>query len=227
MSIFLPVQSKYPFVPYVSSRPSLAESRQRLAQFESRLRGRRSVREFSPDPVPDDLLQGLVRIAAGAPSGANRQPWRFVVVKDPATKSRIRLAAEKEEKESYDHRMPPDWLEALAPLGTDWHKPFLEIAPALIVVFKKDHEIVNGRKLLSYYPNESVGIACGFLIAALHDAGLVTLTHTPSPMNFLGEILDARPGEKAFLLLPVGYPAGDAMVPDLTKKKLEDVLTWR
>lgn len=219
--------ARYTFSSFVHERLPVEETRRRLAEFLARIRTRRSVRDFSPDPVPDDILEGLVSIAAQAPSGANRQPWRFVVVRDPETKRRIRTAAEKEEKESYEHRMPPAWLEALAPLGTDWHKEFLDVAPALIVVFKKDYEIVDGQRLNSYYPNESVGIAAGFLIAAIHEAGLVTLTHTPSPMSFLGEILDAEPGEKAFLLLPVGYPAAGARVPDIQKKPLSRVLTWR
>lgn len=214
------------FVPLVHERLPLDETRRRATAFLERVRTRRSVRDFAPDPVPDDVLGALVGAAAQAPSGANRQPWRFVVVRDPATKRLIRAAAEKEEKESYDRRMPEAWKRALEPLGTDWRKPFLEVAPALVVVFKKDWEAGSGEKLPTYYPNESVGIACGFLIAAIHEAGLVTLTHTPSPMNFLGEILSAAPGEKAFLLLPVGYPATGAVVPDVSRKPLAEVLTW-
>ncbi|KAA0255075.1 MAG: nitroreductase family protein [Acidobacteria bacterium] len=202
------------------------ETRRRAFSLLEALRPRRSVRDFASDPVPDEVLEALVATAAQAPSGANRQPWRFVVVRDPATKRRIREAAEKEERESYDHRMPPAWREALEPLGTDWRKPFLEVAPALVVAFRKDWELVGGERRSTYYPSESIGIACGFLIAAIHLAGLATLTHTPSPMNFLGEILGARPGEKAYLLLPVGYPAPDAVVPDVTRKPLEEVLTW-
>lgn len=217
----------YRFLPLVHERIAADESLSRARAFRDRMRARRSVRDFSSDPVADDVLEALVAAAATAPSGANRQPWRFVIVRDAETKSRIRIAAEKEEKESYEHRMPPAWLLALAPLGTDWHKPFLETAPALIVVFKKDYEMVNGERQNAYYPNESVGIACGFLIAAIHEAGLVTLTHTPSPMNFLGEILGAAPGEKAYLLLPVGHPADGAEVPDIHRKPLDQVLTWR
>jgi len=216
----------YRFLPFSSERLSPDESRERAESFLAQLKTRRSVRDFAPDPVPDDVLQALVETAVQAPSGANRQPWRFVVVTDPDTKRRIRAAAEKEERESYEHRMPPAWLAALAPLGTDWHKPFLEIAPALVAAFRKDYEVVNGERLNSYYAGESIGIACGFLIAAIHNAGLVTLTHTPSPMNFLGEILGAVPGEKAYLLLPVGYAAAGATVPDLQRKPLDQVLTW-
>lgn len=219
--------TEYRFHPLVYDRVKIETTRERARAFLDRIARRRSVRDFAPDTVPDDVLETLVTIAAQAPSGANRQPWRFVVVKDPETKYRIREAAEKEEKESYERRMPEEWLEALEPLGTDWRKPFLEIAPALIVVFKKDFEILDGVKRKTYYPMESVGIASGFLIAAIHDAGLVTLTHTPSPMNFLGDILGAEPGERAFLLLPVGYPAPGAMVPDIHRKPIEDVITWR
>lgn len=173
-----------------------------------------------------------VRAAATAPSGANRQPWKFVMVSDPAIKRRIRIAAEAEEKESYGRRMPEEWLEALAPLGTDWHKPFLETAPFLVVVFKMDFEPVptadgvdDGTvvKRKNYYASESVGIACGFLIAALHLSGLATLTHTPSPMGFLNEILGRPSHEKPYLLIPVGYPAAGAKVPDIARKPEEEV----
>jgi nitroreductase len=213
-------------VPFEFERLSVTESRRRAAELLAELKTRRSIREFSTDPVPDDILEMLVASAAVAPSGANRQPWRFVVVRDPEVKRRIREAAEKEEKLSYEQRMPDAWLEALDPLGTDWQKPFLEMAPALIIVFKKDYEIVDGIRQNGYYVSESTGIASGFLIAAIHHAGLVSLTHTPSPMNFLNEILGAEPGEKAFLLLPVGYPAEQVMVPDIRRKPLEKVLTW-
>ncbi len=165
--------------------------------------------------------------AASAPSGANKQPWTFCAISNPEVKRQIRIAAEQEEKESYEGRMSPEWLEDLAPLGTDWHKPFLEIAPWLIVVFRKPFDYQsNGSKRQNYYVQESVGIACGFLIAAIHAAGLVTLTHTPSPMNFLQKILDRPDNERPFLLLPVGYPAPDAMVPDIQKKGTDEVLVW-
>jgi iodotyrosine deiodinase len=186
--------------------------------------------------VPFELVRSAVRAAALAPSGANRQPWRFVVVSDPEVKREIRAAAEAEEKESYERRMPGEWLEALAPLGTDWHKPFLEIAPYLIAVFRMDWEpgtpaggVDDGTatKRKNYYAAESVGIACGFLLAALHLSGLATLTHTPSPMGFLNRIL-ARPAhEKPYLLIPVGYPAEGAKVPVIEKKEEADVLIVR
>lgn len=189
---------------------------------------RRSVRDFSPDPVPRDLVEWAVRTAATAPSGANRQPWTFVAVADSATKRAIRLAAEEEEREFYERRAPAEWLAALAPLGLDWHKPFLEIAPWLVVVFEQVAGTTpDGTPLKHYYSKESVGIAAGLLIAAFHRMGLATLTHTPSPMAFLAEILGRPATERAMLLLPVGYPAVDARVPDIGRKPIEDVLVWR
>ncbi len=194
---------------------------------------RRTVRDFSDEAVPAELVATAVRAAATAPSGANRQPWRFVLVSDPAVKRRIRIAAEAEEKDSYERRMPEEWLEALAPLGTDWHKPFLETAPWLVVVFKMDFEpapppdgVNDGTavKRKNYYASESVGIACGLLLVALHLSGLATLTHTPSPMGFLNEILDRPAHEKPYLLIPVGYPAAGARVPDIARKAESEVL---
>ncbi|HEX7151173.1 MAG TPA: nitroreductase family protein [Thermoanaerobaculia bacterium] len=185
---------------------------------------RRTVREFAPDPIPDEVLELAIAAANAAPSGANMQPWKFVVVKDPAIKREIRLAAEKEEYDSYHGRMPEEWLRALAPLQTDWHKEFLEVAPALIVIFKEDFGLAeDGTKVTHYYVNESVGIACGFLLAALNAAGLATLTHTPSPMGFLRDILGRPKNEKAYLLIPVGYPAENCRVPDIRKKTLDEV----
>jgi len=190
------------------------------------MRTRRSVRQFAADPVPREVLEDVIATAGQAPSGANRQPWRFVLVTDPEVKRRIREAAEAEEKESYERRMPPEWLEALEPLGTDWHKEFLEIAPALIVAFRKEWEAgPRGEKVKGYYVWESAGIACGFLIAAIHHAGLVCLTHTPSPMGFLSEILGRPPEEKAFLLIPVGYPAPGCEVPDISRFPLDKILS--
>jgi nitroreductase len=225
------------FEPLAFERFSEAEMARRSAEFLARIALRRTIRDFSPEPVPFSLIENAVRAAALAPSGANRQPWRFVVVSDPDLKRAIRVAAEAEEQESYERRMPEEWLEALSPLGTDWHKPFLETAPWLIAVFRVDWEpapppggvddgTVRGgpAKRKNYYVAESVGIACGFLLAALHLSGLATLTHTPSPMGFLNAILGRPAHEKPYLLVPVGYPAGDAKVPVIQKKPLEEVL---
>ena len=190
---------------------------------------RRTVRFMSSDPVPLELIENAIRCASMAPSGANQQPWRFVVVQDPEIKRQIREAAEAEERESYEHRMPQEWLEALAPLGTDWHKEFLEIAPYLIVVFRIDYGVSGSGddevKTKHYYVQESVGIATGFLLAALHMSGLATLTHTPSPMGFLANILGCPKNERPFVLIPVGYPTPDATVPDIGKRPLSDVMT--
>lgn len=192
--------------------------------FLRRMATRRSVRFFSPDPVPLELIENAIRCASLAPSGANQQPWKFVVVQNPEIKRQIREAAETEERESYQHRMPADWLAALAPLGTDWHKEFLETAPYLIVVFRIDFGLEGEVKIKHYYVQESIGIASGFLLAALHLSGLATLTHTPSPMGFLSTILDRPKNERPFLLIPVGYPAPDATVPAIPKKTLAEVL---
>ena len=198
----------------------------RSETFLNEISKRRSIRTFSDRSVPIEIIYNCIQTAASAPSGANKQPWQFIVVKDPAMKSKIRQAAELEEKEFYRHRATKEWLEDLNQFGTDWHKPFLDIAPYLIVVFKQAYDIKDdGSQRKNYYVNESVGIASGFLLAALHHAGLATLTHTPSPMNFLGEILNRPPNEKAFLLIPVGYPAADTTVPELIKKPLEEVST--
>jgi nitroreductase len=192
---------------------------------------RRTVRHFSSDPVPDDLIDATIAIAGAAPSGANMQPWRFVIVRDPEVKRRIRLAAEEEERAFYERRASNDWLSALAPLGTDWRKEFLEAAPCVIVVFRVDYSVERDAKgaerhIKHYYVSESVGIACGFLIAALHLAGLATLTHTPSPMGFLSSILERPRNEKPFLLIPVGFPARDAVVPAITRKALDEIRIW-
>jgi nitroreductase len=200
------------------------EQIRRAEAFASTMARRRTVRDFSADPVPGELIDAAIRTAASAPSGANLQPWKFVVIREAALRRQIRLAAEHQERDSYERRMPAEWREALEPLGTDWHKPFLEVAPLLIVVFKQDYGIAaDGRRIKHYYVNESVGIACGFLLAALHQAGLATLTHTPSPMGFLSTLLDRPPTEKPYLLIPVGYPAPDAQVPDITRKALSEV----
>lgn len=195
--------------------------RERATTLRDNLRTRRSVRDFSPEPVPLDVVRCAIETAAQAPSGANKQPWTFALVTDPATKSRIRAAAEEEERRFYEERASDEWLADLEHLGTDPNKPFLETAPVLIVVFAQTKAADGGNH---YYVKESVGLACGFLIAALHHAGLVTLTHTPSPMSFLGDLLERPANERAFLLLPVGYPAPDCTVPTIARKPLDDVL---
>lgn len=185
------------------------------------------MRQFSERPVPREVIENCLRAAGTAPSGANMQPWHFAAVSDPELKTRIRIAAEEEEKEFYAHRAPAEWLEALAALGTDEHKPFLETAPWLIAIFSQPHAIKpDGTRMKHYYATESVGIATGFLIAALHSAGLATLTHTPSPMGFLNAMLDRPTHEKPFLLLVVGHPAADAMVPDIRRKSLGEISSF-
>ena len=201
----------------LSEDKMLARSKENL----SLMNKRRSVRHFSSKAVPFEVISNAVMTAASAPSGANKQPWTFVIVEDPEVKRKIRMAAEKEEKEFYDHRAPDEWLADLEPMGTDWRKPFLEDAPYLIVIFKKIYRVDKTQHLKNYYVNESVGIASGFLLTAIHNAGLAALTHTPSPMGFLSKILNRPRNEKAFLLIPVGYPAADAEVPVLTKKSFE------
>jgi iodotyrosine deiodinase len=212
-------------VPLRFRRLPLEEQLEISRQFLTRIAERRTVRQFSAAPVPFELIENAIRAAATAPSGANQQPWRFVVIQNPDLKRRIRQAAETEEREFYEHRAPSEWLEALAPLGTDWHKDFLETAPYLIAVFRIDYaEPQPGTRLKQYYVTESVGIAVGFLLAALHFSGLATLTHTPSPMRFLNQILDRPPNERPYVLIPVGYPAPAAQVPAITKKDLTEVM---
>ena len=207
---------------YFSKEEMLSRSKFFLGEIANR----RTVREFSNRDVPIEIIENCIKSAATAPSGANKQPWQFVVVQDTNVKVKIRQAAEKEEKEFYGHRATKEWLDDLNQFGTDWQKPFLEIAPYLIVVFRQVYDLEeNGSQRKNYYVNESVGIASGFLLAALHHVGLATLTHTPSPMNFLGKILNRPPNEKAFLLIPVGYPAADTTVPELIKKPIEEVST--
>lgn len=203
------------------------EMRQRLEEFYADVQRRRTVREFSDRPVPRDIIEKALMAANTAPSGANLQPWHFAVVSGPGTKKKIREAAEIEEREFYEHRASEEWLAALEPLGTDDQKPFLETAPYLIAVFlQKFGELPDGRKVKHYYPVESTGLATGILITALHRAGLATLTHTPSPMKFLNEILGRPKSERPFLLLVVGYPADDARVPDIRRKPLEDFASF-
>jgi nitroreductase len=196
-------------------------------EFYKLLKRRRTVRDFSEKKVAMEVIENCIRTAGTAPSGANLQPWHFVVVSDPEIKNKMRIAAEEEEKEFYNNRAPKEWLDALAHLGTNEHKPFLETASYLIAIFSKSYEILpDGGKVKNYYAQESTGIACGMLITAIHKAGLVSLTHTPSPMSFLNEILGRPKNERPFLLLVVGYPAKDAKVPDIQKKKLEEIASF-
>jgi nitroreductase len=216
------------FIPYRPVRRTPTEMQQRADELFTELDARRSVRSFSSDAVPRSLIESAIAIASTAPSGAHRQPWKFVAIDDPSIKAQIRTAAEYEERISYEGgRMPPDWREALTPLGTDWHKPYLELAPWLVVVFEELHGWdPAGRVRKNYYTKESVGIACGLFIAALHRIGLATLTHTPSPMGFLSEILGRPTNERPYILFPIGFPAEDASVPDLTRKPLDQVAIW-
>lgn len=217
-----------PFVPLTSfvEHPP-AEMAARAREFYDEIKRRRTVREFSSREVPREVIEHCLRAAGTAPSGANLQPWHFVVVSDPGVKKKIREAAEVEEREFYTSKAPPDWLAALAPLGTDEHKPYLEAAPYLIAVFAQNYALLpDGAKVKNYYVTESVGIALGFLIAALHHAGLATLTHTPSPMGFLSTVLGRPANERAYLLLVVGYPGPDARVPDISKKPLDEIATF-
>ena len=206
---------------------STEEMKRRAAEFYAEVRRRRTVREYSSRPVPREIIEDCLRAAGTAPNGANMQPWHFVVVSDPAVKRKIREAAEKEEHEFYHGKAPQEWLDALAPLGTNEHKPFLEAAPYLIVIFAETYGVLpDGRKVKHYYAQESVGIATGILITAIHHAGLASLTHTPSPMGFLNELLGRPPQERPFLILVVGYPAESATVPAISKLPLKDIATF-
>ena len=219
--------SDHPTIPLQFREYPVDEMRARLREFYEDVARRRTVRDFSDRPVPRDLIETALQAAGTAPSGANLQPWHFAVVTGPKTKKKIRQAAEREEREFYEHRASEEWLAALAPLGTDEQKPFLETAPCLIAVFlQKYGELPDGRRVKHYYPTESTGLATGLLITALHRAGLATLTHTPSPMKFLNEILGRPKSERPFLLLVVGYPADDARVPAIERKPLEAFTSW-
>jgi nitroreductase len=211
----------YPTVPHRPMAVPAAEAEERARAFHEVMTRRRTVREFCDRPLPEGVVEWAIRTAATAPSGANVQPWRFVVLTDPERKRHLREAAEAEEREFYDRRASAEWLEALAPLGTDWSKPFLEVAPAVIVVFEVHKGPGTPRP---YYTKESVGIAVGLLLASLHQAGLATLTHTPSPMRFLNEVCDRPAQERAAYVIPVGYPAQDARVPDIHRKPLDQVM---
>ncbi len=218
-AIFQPLSS---YIEY-----PLEEMKQRTADFRKDMQRRRTIRHFSDRPVPREIIEECLLTAGSAPSGANLQPWHFVVVSDPKVKHEIRVAAEQEEDEFYNRRAPQEWLDALSVIGTDEHKPFLETAPYLIVIFGRNQsQLPDGRRIKNYYVNESVGIATGFLITAVHNAGLASLTHTPSPMGFLNNILHVPPDEKPFLILVVGYPAEDAQVPEISKKPLEEIATF-
>ncbi|MBK6372146.1 MAG: nitroreductase family protein [Saprospiraceae bacterium] len=219
--------NNYPFITYSKEAYDIEEMESRSHKFLETMDSRRSVRDFSDKEIPESVIENILLTASTAPSGAHKQPWTFCVVKDPEIRKQIRIAAEKEERESYDHRMTEEWLKDLEPIGTDWNKPFLEIAPYLIVVFKRSYEIEeNNHKHQNYYVTESCGIACGFLLAAIHHAGLVALTHTPSPMNFLSKILNRPINEKPFLLIPVGYPVEECWVPDIKRKGISEICNW-
>lgn len=216
------------FVPHsdFEERP-VKEMKKRASDFYEHMKRRRTVRDFSDRPVPQEIIENCLLAAGTAPNGANKQPWHFVVVSDPEVKKKIRIEAEKEEHEFYNRRAPEDWLEDLQPFGTDEKKPFLEKAPYLIGIFAQNYSFdANGEKEKHYYVKESVGIATGILITALHESGLATLTHTPSPMGFLNEIMDRPSHEKPFLLLVVGYPEDNVQVPEISKKSLKDIATF-
>ncbi len=223
--------SSYRPTPLCFERIPPDEMLARARAYADAMQRRRTVRDFSSEPVSEQIVVEAIRAASSAPSGAHQQPWTFVVVADPGIKARIREAAEHEEQRSWEGRMSDEWLAALEPLGIDWHKPHLTDAPILIVVFAQAWGVADGpegpRRIKHYYVDESVGIAVGLLLSALHLAGLATLTHTPSPMGFLREVLDRPANERAYVVIPVGYPASDAVVPDLKRKSLEDVLVRR
>jgi len=210
------------FIKLNFNRISQDDMARASSDFLSLMRFRRSVRQFSDQDIPIEVMKNIVSAAAAAPSGANKEPWYFSIVSNPVVKHEIRIGAENEEKAFYTQKAPASWLEDLNKFGTDWHKEFLEVAPYLIIVFKQIYDLQNGEKYKNYYVNESVGIACGILLTAIHRAGLVALTHTPSPMGFLEKICKRPPNERAFLLIPVGYPDDNAKVPDLKKKQFSD-----
>jgi iodotyrosine deiodinase len=213
----------YPYISYNKPILSDKEMLENSISYYNWMDTRRTVREFSDRPIPRAVIENIIKTASTAPSGAHKQPWTFCVIENPEVKKQIRIAAEEEELESYDSRMSSEWLDDLNPLGTDWHKPFLETAPYLIILFRRIYEFSpDGKKKNNYYVQESVGLAAGFLLTAIHNAGLVALTHTPSPMGFLSKVLNRPENEKPFLLIPVGYPADDCWVPDLSRKKIEE-----
>ncbi|MEM1178701.1 MAG: nitroreductase family protein [Acidobacteriota bacterium] len=218
---------RHPFVPYRRSRVAPEEMTRRADEFFELMDSRRSIREFSADPVPRSVIETAILTASTAPSGAHKQPWSFVAVSDPEIKRQIRIAAEEEEKNTYENKMSDEWREALAPIGTNWQKPFLEVVPWIVVVFEKLYDIEpDGSMSKNYYVHQSVGLACGMFITSLHSMGLATLTHTPHPMRFLSQILGRPKNEKPFILFPVGYPAAECQVPDLRRKDLDEVSVW-
>jgi iodotyrosine deiodinase len=217
----------YPFVQHIKEGYNENDMKLKASSFYNWMNGRKSCRDFSSKQIPKEVIENIILTASTAPSGAHKQPWTFCVVSNPIIKKHIRVEAEKEEYESYNSRMPEEWKKDLLPLQTDWNKPFLEIAPYLIIVFKKSYDVdANGNKTNVYYANESCGLACGFLLAAIHHAGLVALTHTPSPMSFLSKVLNRPVNEKPFLLIPVGYAADDCWVPDIQRKCLAEIIKF-
>ncbi len=218
--------SKEKFTPYTGKTYSESEMLERSSDFREFMEKRRTVRDFSDKPIPKEVIENIIMTASSAPSGANKQPWTFCVISNPALKKQIREAAEKEEYENYHGRMSEEWLEDLKKFGTDWKKPFLETVPYIIVVFRRIYEEFDGKKENNYYVTESVGLATGLLLTAIHNAGLCSLTHTPSPMNFLAKILNRPKNEKPFLLIPVGYPKEDAQVPKITRKETDETIAY-
>lgn len=215
---------EHSFIPFKQKELTESEQLKASEDFYNHLNERRSIREFSDKAVDIKVIENIIKTASTAPSGAHKQPWTFCVISSKDLKAKIREAAEEEEKQNYSGRMSERWLEDLEPFGTNWEKPFIDIAPYIIVVFKRAYEMIDGEKRNNYYVNESVGIACGMLISAIHNAGLCTLTHTPSPMNFLAKVLNRPENERAFLLMPVGYAANDAEVPDIERKTLDKIM---
>ncbi|MEP5612061.1 MAG: nitroreductase family protein [Cyclobacteriaceae bacterium] len=216
----------HPHIRYTRDTYDPQEAEARSKDFYEWLDTRRTVRDISDKPISKELINNLIMAGSTAPSGAHKQPWTFCAISNPELKKKIKEAAEKEEYDSYHGRMSERWIKDLEPIGTDWHKPFIEEAPWVIIVFKRVFERENGEKNNNYYVNESVGIACGMIISAIHSAGLVTLTHTPSPMNFLTKILERPENERPFLLLPIGYPKEEVYVPDLKRKELDEVAVF-
>lgn len=216
----------YPHVAYERDTYELEEMENRSLDFHNWLDTRRTVRDISDRPISKKVIENLIMAGSTAPSGAHKQPWTFCAISNPELKKEIRKAAEKEEYDSYHGRMSDRWIDDLKPIGTDWNKPFIEEAPWVVIVFKRVYEMIDGEKHNNYYVNESVGIACGMIISAIHKAGLVTLTHTPSPMNFLTKILERPENERPYLLLPIGYPKDKVYVPDLKRKELDEVAVF-